>query len=61
MNKTTQEKFAAKVVDKKPGYASYMDQLEREVRVMKMMDHPNVVKILEVFETPSKFYLIMEL
>ena len=61
VDKSTQQKLAAKVIDKKPGHAMYMEQLQREVRVMKMMDHPNVVKLVEVFETPSKIYLVMEL
>ena len=37
VDKSTQQKLAAKVIDKKPGHAMYMEQLQREVRVMKMM------------------------
>jgi len=32
----------------------------REVRIMKVMDHPNIVKLFEVIDTESTLYLVME-
>lgn len=51
--------FAVKIITK--GHASYAARLRREVEMMKMMDHPNVVKLHETFEDKNQVSLVMEL
>lgn len=37
-----------------------MEQLQREVLILKKVYHSNIIKLKEVFETPDKLYFIME-
>ena len=58
-NKTTGILFACKELSKKN--LSDYEGLMREVNLMIKLDHPNIIKLYEVYETDSKIYLIMEL
>lgn len=51
---------AIKIVDKSCLNESSIAKLLREVRIMKIMDHPNIVKLYEVIDTESTMYLVME-
>lgn len=35
--------------------------LVQEILTLQKVDHPNIVKIYEIFREPSKLYLVMEL
>merc|ERR1719291_1099120 len=38
-----------------------VDRFKQEIAIMKMMDHPNIVKLYESFEDLRNIYLVMEL
>jgi len=39
----------------------HLDHFRQEVAIMKMMDHPNIIKLHECFEDDHSSYLVMEL
>uniref|UniRef100_A0A3P8WHG2 MAP/microtubule affinity-regulating kinase 3 n=1 Tax=Cynoglossus semilaevis TaxID=244447 RepID=A0A3P8WHG2_CYNSE len=51
---------AVKIIDKTQLNSSSLQKLFREVRIMKMLNHPNIVKLFEVIETEKTLYLVME-
>jgi calcium-dependent protein kinase len=38
-----------------------VDRFKKEIAIMKMMDHPNIIKLFETFEDHRNIYLVMEL
>ncbi|OWF41802.1 SNF-related serine/threonine-protein kinase-like isoform X3 [Mizuhopecten yessoensis] len=57
----TGEKVAVKVIDKTKLDDVSKAHLFQEVRCMKLVQHPNVVRLYEVIDTQTKLYLILEL
>ncbi|XP_036366985.1 serine/threonine-protein kinase par-1 isoform X3 [Octopus sinensis] len=57
----TGEKVAVKVIDKSKLDEVSKNHLFQEVRCMKLVQHPNVVRLYEVIDTQTKLYLILEL
>ena len=58
-NKTTGIEYACKELPKKK--LSDYEGLMREVNLMIKLDHPNIIKLYEVYENDKNIYLIMEL
>jgi serine/threonine protein kinase len=60
-NKSTKQLYAVKIIDKNK--VEDMEDIEREVEIMGQINHPNIVKLIEVFDEPSKkkMNLVMEL
>ncbi|XP_061406053.1 MAP/microtubule affinity-regulating kinase 3-like isoform X5 [Lethenteron reissneri] len=56
----TGQEVAVKIIDKTQLNTSSLQKLFREVRIMKVLNHPNIVKLFEVIEMEKTLYLVME-
>ena len=57
----TNESVAIKMIDKdKLKKVGHSEQIKREISVMSLAKHPNIVELLEVMATKTKIYLILE-
>ncbi|OMJ96206.1 hypothetical protein SteCoe_164 [Stentor coeruleus] len=57
----TQEKVAIKVLEKERICdVSDVERVSREIHILKLIRHPNIIQLYEIIETPKKLYLIME-
>lgn len=57
----TNEKVALKIIPKSViKKASHITRLKREVRIMRLLHHPNIVKLHEVTETEKEVVLAMD-
>ena len=55
----TSKKFAMKVIEK--GKAKGLEnQIIKEITILKRIQHPNIVRLYECFETKDKIYMQME-
>jgi len=61
--KSTGTQFAVKIIDKQAASNADTDEakLKQEVEILKRAKHPNIVQLIDEFETPQKLYLVMEL
>lgn len=60
-NLKTADSVAIKVIDKESILKVGMnEQIKREISVMRLLRHPNIVELHEVMATKSKIYFVME-
>ncbi|XP_047063002.1 CBL-interacting protein kinase 2 [Lolium rigidum] len=60
-NIETSQSVAIKVTDKeKVLKGGLTDQIQREISVMKLVKHPNIVQMYEVMATKTKIYFVLE-
>uniref|UniRef100_A0A8D0HDK9 Serine/threonine kinase 33 n=1 Tax=Sphenodon punctatus TaxID=8508 RepID=A0A8D0HDK9_SPHPU len=60
-HKETGLKWAIKKVNREKAGSSAVKLLEREVSILKRVNHEHIIHLEEVFETPKRVYLVMEL
>ena len=55
--------FACKVINKaeiETNFSGLMDQFNLEIKVLKMLNHPNIIKLVDAFETADSVYMVLE-
>jgi len=59
-HKKTGQKTAIKTVHKKDMKAIEIYQQRREIEVLKMSQHPNIVGLIDLFENSDYYYIVLE-
>lgn len=60
-HRQTGESRAAKVINMKRISIEEKESIQREVAILKSLDHPNIIRIHECYEDGDQFYIITEL
>ncbi|RKP21158.1 Pkinase-domain-containing protein [Rozella allomycis CSF55] len=56
----TGQKVAIKIIDKSKLDKQTSKKLFREVRIMKLLNHPHIIRLYEVIDTPNELYIVTE-
>uniref|UniRef100_A0A8C5DQM1 non-specific serine/threonine protein kinase n=1 Tax=Gouania willdenowi TaxID=441366 RepID=A0A8C5DQM1_GOUWI len=59
-HRITKTEVAIKIIDKTQLDAVNLEKVYREVQIMKMLDHPHIIKLYQVMETKNMLYLVTE-
>ena len=56
----TGELWAVKIIKKKALEKAERERLKNESEILRQMDHPNIIKLYEIFEDKKYYYIITE-
>lgn len=65
--RSNQSKYAVKVINKARFFSQrryrekYIETFKREIMILKQLDHPNCIKLHEVYEDENDLYLVMDI
>lgn len=62
--KSDGKEFACKVIDKRQvemKFSGLLDQFNIEIKVLRALNHPNIIHLEDTFETNERIYMVMEL
>jgi len=59
--KSSSSSYALKSIHLDRVSTAFVEELKNEINILKTMDHPNIVKLHEVFSHKKQIYLILEL
>ena len=59
-NRTTGERVAVKVINKTDVPDEELEMQRAEINVLKISQHPNVISLIDIFETVDKLVLVFE-
>lgn len=55
------EKVAIKILEKeKIVDVADVERVSREIHILKLIRHPNIIQLYEIIETPKHLFLVME-
>ena len=60
INKHTKEKVAIKIMNKKKIDSSDIELMRTEIEILKIFQHPNIIRLYDIFENIDYIYIIME-
>jgi len=60
IHKITGKKVAIKIMSKKDMSTQDLELVRTEIEILKVCQHPNIIRLYEVFENIDYFYIIME-
>ena len=61
IHKSTQSLVAIKRIGKKSMSDQDLELVRREIEIMKVCQHPNLIRLLDIFENESEIFLVMDL
>jgi len=61
ISKETQALRAVKIIKKSSMDPESVKSFQYELSILKKLDHPNIIKLYEVFEDGKHYYLVQEL
>ncbi|XP_033757951.1 serine/threonine-protein kinase SIK1-like [Pecten maximus] len=59
-HRITKSEVAIKIIDKTQLDENNLQKIYREVQIMKLLSHPNIIKLYQVMETKNMLYLVSE-
>jgi tRNA A-37 threonylcarbamoyl transferase component Bud32 len=59
-DRQTREKFAVKVIKRNQSEVRNAILIQRELEILRMVNHHNVVRLYDLFDTADKLYLVLE-
>lgn len=60
VHKKSGKKVAVKIMSKKEMSTSDVELQRREIEVLKMCQHPHIIRLLDIFENQDYIYIVME-
>jgi serine/threonine protein kinase len=64
IRKADGREFACKVIDKRQvemKFSGLLDQFYVEIKVLKALNHPNIIKLVDTNESSDRIYMVMEM
>lgn len=60
LHKKTNKTVAVKLMSKKEMTVSDVELQRREIEILKMCQHPHIIRLLDIFENQDNIYIVME-